>query len=260
MTAALSIQTQIAEAFAASAPELATKGVSILCEDALDIATTAANALAFRYKKEGVPFIFRPVNRLDRNTSGLLLVAKNRMAAARLFEAMKTGKIKKDYLAILDGVPNDTVGEIRTHIKRTDESIIVRRVCREDEGGDLAVTKYRVLAADAERNHAIVLASPITGRTHQLRVHFAHIGCPITGDDMYGRPSDIINRHALHAFRLSFPHPKNGERVDVISHLPRDMRELAILFFAKEDLLSVQSKLVNDSCKASEENFQPDIT
>ncbi len=190
---------------------------------------TVANALAFRYRERGIPFVFRPVNRLDRNTSGLLLIARNRLAAGALSAAMREGRIHKHYLAVLDGVPDAPEGVINTYIRRTAESIIVRENCAEGEGGNRAVTHYRVLAA--ADGHALVLASPITGRTHQLRVHFAGIGCPITGDDMYGAPSPLITRHALHAYMLSFPRPSDGERLTLHAPMHADMQALVDRFF-----------------------------
>ena len=202
---------------------------------------TAANALCFRYKREGEPFVFRPVNRLDRNTSGLLLVARNRIAAARLFKFMKDGRINKEYLALLDGTLPHTEGEIETYMKRTEASIIVRRVCSADEGGDYALTKYKVVFSDGR--HTLVLASPITGRTHQLRVHFAHMGAAIVGDDIYGKESEYIARHALHAFRLSFPHPATEETVVASSALPEDMKCLVRALFGEEGALAAREAL-----------------
>lgn len=193
---------------------------------------TVANALCKRYENSGAPFVFRPINRLDRNTSGLVLIARNRMAASRLSEAMKRGEIRKEYIAILDGMLPSLEGEIETYIKRAEKSIIVRCVCGEDEGGDYALTRYKVLFSDGV--HTVVRAAPITGRTHQLRVHFAHLGAPILGDDMYGKESEHISRHALHAERLSFPHPKDGREMTLESPLPKDMRELLDNLFSEE--------------------------
>ena len=195
---------------------------------------TVANALAFRYREQGIPFVFRPVNRLDRNTSGLLLIARNRLVAGTLSAAMREHRIEKQYLAVLDGIPAEREGIIETYIRRTAESIIVRENCAEGEGGDRAVTRYRVLTA--ENGHALVLASPITGRTHQLRVHFAGIGCPITGDDMYGTASPLIGRHALHAYRLTFPHPADGEPITVYAPLHDDMQSLVDHVFVGDPL------------------------
>lgn len=167
---------------------------------------TVANALAYRYRQEGVPFVFRPINRLDRNTSGLLLVARDRLSAARLSAAMRKGEIQKTYLAVLDGVLSEEEGVVDKPLHRTAQSIILREVCAHDApDADPSRTEYRVLARG--KRHTLVEARPITGRTHQLRVHFASIGHPITGDDLYGTPSPDISRHALHAHRLEFPHP-----------------------------------------------------
>ena len=192
---------------------------------------TVANALAYRYAQRGIPFIFRPVNRLDRNTSGLLLIAKNRIAASRLTDSMKRGEIRKLYFAILDGVPDKPCGKIETYMRRTAESIIVRENCGEGEGGDYALTVYRVICERDGR--ALVCASPRTGRTHQLRVHFAGLGAPILGDDLYGSASEHISRHALHSAYLSFPHPSDKELCEVFSPLPEDMSAAAQALFGE---------------------------
>ncbi len=190
---------------------------------------TVANALAFRYAEQKIPFVFRPVNRLDRNTSGLLLIARNRMAAAMLSDAMKQGQIRKAYLAILTGIPPVPIGSVETYLRRTAASIIVRENCGEGQGGDYALTVYRVLCQ--KDGHALVCARPITGRTHQLRVHFAGLGCPILGDDLYGTASPLIGRHALHSCALTFPRPSDGECTEVLSPLPEDMRTAAECLF-----------------------------
>jgi 23S rRNA pseudouridine1911/1915/1917 synthase len=191
---------------------------------------TVANALAYRYAKNGEPFVFRPVNRLDRNTSGLLLIARNRTAAGRLSEAMKSGKIRKSYLAILDGEMPLGEGVIDACLHRTQESIILREVCSPDApDADPSRTEYRVLAV--ENGHTLVEAHPITGRTHQLRVHFAYIGHPLTGDDLYGTPSDAIARHALHARTLAFPHPVTNEILKIKAPLADDFEAALRKFF-----------------------------
>ena len=200
---------------------------------------TLADALAYYYKDAAEPFVFRPINRLDRNTSGLTLIAKNRISAARLAASMRDEKIKKLYIAILDGtLPNDS-GQIETYLRRTGESIIVREVCDENGGGDYALTNYTVLARSEK--YTLVLASPVTGRTHQLRVHFASLGCAILGDDMYGEPSPIIPRHALHAISLSFPHPTKDESVTCLSLPPEDMASIIRAEFGEDILGSLSS-------------------
>ncbi|MBQ9784828.1 MAG: RluA family pseudouridine synthase [Clostridia bacterium] len=191
---------------------------------------TVANALAFRYAQRSIPFVFRPINRLDRNTSGLLLVARNKTAAGRLTQAMQAGEIRKQYVAVLDGEMRERTGEIDVPLHRTKESIILREVCTPDApDADPARTLYTVLAV--ENGHTLVSASPVTGRTHQLRVHFASIGHPITGDDLYGTPTPLIPRHALHARTLSFPHPTTGERMTLNAPLAPDMDALIHTLF-----------------------------
>ena len=197
---------------------------------------TVANALAYRYAKDGVPFVFRPVNRLDRNTSGLLLIAKNRIAAGRLSRAMADGQIKKAYIAILCGCLSQGEGTIETYMRRTAESIIVRENCHKDEGGDFALTSYKTLMT--REGFSIVAARPITGRTHQLRVHFAGCGAPILGDDMYGERSELIDRHALHSTVLSFPDPR-GETVLVTDSIPADMENAIKTIFGQDTDLSL---------------------
>ena len=197
---------------------------------------TVANALAYRYTQCGVPFVFRPINRLDRNTSGLLLIARNRMAAGRLTEFMQTGRIQKRYLAILDGEMTKTGGVIDKPLHRTAESIILREVCSPD-APDAAPsrTEYTVLATGG--GHTLVEARPITGRTHQLRVHFASIGHPITADDLYGTPSPLLSRHALHAYKLTFPHPADETKIlTLTAPLPLDLERLLTACFPKETL------------------------
>lgn len=186
---------------------------------------TVANALAFRYAHLGGSFVFRPINRLDRNTSGLLLIARNKLSAGKLTRSMQGGEIRKTYLALLDGELTEPAGKIDACLHRTEQSIILREVCSPDApDADSALTEYRVLAVG--NGHTLVQAHPVTGRTHQLRVHFASIGHPITGDDLYGQESTLIPRHALHAFALSFPHPTTGERMSIRAPLPQDMLDL----------------------------------
>ena len=184
---------------------------------------TLANALAWRYR--GRIYVFRPVNRLDRNTSGCMLTSNTRDASYKMYSALRGGLIRKEYVAVLDGIPREKAGTIRTYMRRKPGSVIEREECPPDaEGAKEAVTEYRV-AAEAE-GRAVVLASPITGRTHQLRVQFAGIGCPVTGDSLYGSASPMIARHALHSLRTSFPHPDTGRRMEVSAPLPADMRRL----------------------------------
>lgn len=209
---------------------------------------TLANAVAaYDIARIGRAPVFRPINRLDRETSGTVLIARNRRAAATLSEQMQKKHIQKTYLAILDGVPTPAEGEIDLPIRRAAESIILREVCPPDAiGAQPALTRYRVLGqwSVEGRRRCLVTAEPRTGRTHQLRVHFAHIGAPIAGDGLYGHsdmPAAYLPaRQCLHALSLTFDHPTTDERMniraplpdDILSHLPDSIRAaLARLLF-----------------------------
>ena len=193
---------------------------------------TLANSLAHYFSLQGRPFVFRSVNRLDRNTSGIVLVAKDRLASSKLSKQMKENGISKSYLAILQGTLPEMSGEIKTYIRRREKSIILREACDECEDAKIAITHYEVLASNNDLS--LVLATPITGRTHQLRVHFAHLGAQILGDDLYGNPSNLINRHALHAYKLCFEHPDSKDFIELLAPLPDDMAKIIKKHFGKE--------------------------
>lgn len=193
---------------------------------------TLANSLALYFAEQGRPFVFRSVNRLDRNTSGIVLVAKDRLSSSKLSEQMKHDGIKKSYIAILDGILPENEGIIKTYIRRKEKSIILREVCSPEEDGKIAVTKYEVIARSDDLS--LVRATPITGRTHQLRVHFSHLGASILGDDLYGSPSNEIARHALHAYELNFTHPNTNEEMSLFAPLPPDMEVVIETHFGKE--------------------------
>ena len=186
---------------------------------------TLANGLCFYMQKSDEPFVFRSVNRLDRNTSGIVLVAKNRISANRLYGSMQKGLITKKYIAFICGVLPQHGGTVDTFIRRREESIITREICVSLPDAARAITHYEVLSTDGDLS--AVKASPITGRTHQLRLHFAHLGAPILGDDLYGSESDEISRQALHAYYLSFPHPTSGRITELFAPLPNDMNTVA---------------------------------
>ena len=186
---------------------------------------TLANALAFRYKSMGVPFVFRPINRLDRDTSGVLLIARNKFSAGILASSMQKGEIRKTYLAILEGELQADSGIIEKPLHRTAESIIVREVCAPNApDAEAAITEFRVLARG--NGCTLVEAKPLTGRTHQLRVHFASLGHPICGDTLYGIHNGRIPRQALHAYSLTFPHPITQKSITLTAPIPADMQEL----------------------------------
>ena len=179
---------------------------------------TLANALRYYFDSKDIPFIFRAVNRLDNNTSGIVLVGKNRLATAKLSSDISSGKVFKSYIAVLNGTPDESAGEICAPIKRKEESIITREVSPD---GAYSLTKYQTLFSNDM--FSLVEAMPITGRTHQLRVHFSHIGHPICGDTLYGYPSRFISRQALHAYKITFTHPINNTPMTLIAKPPQDM-------------------------------------
>lgn len=169
---------------------------------------TLANGIAYYFAAQGRPFVFRAVNRLDRDTSGVVLIAKNRISAAHLSTLMRDGQIRKTYIAVLNGRLPQECGRIEAPIRRREKSIMLREVCEAlADGAKHAVTAYEnVFSSDTA---SIVRAEPITGRTHQLRVHFSHLGAPIVGDAFYGSaetaPTELdrrISRQALHAASL----------------------------------------------------------
>ena len=138
---------------------------------------------------------------------------------------MQKGNIQKTYLAVCTGEMQEQTGVIDAPLHRTKESIIVREVCAPTApDADAACTEYRVLAV--ENGYSLVLVRPLTGRTHQIRVHFAHTGHSLVGDDLYGTPTPWIDRHALHAYQLSFPHPMTDERMTLSAPLCTDMLAL----------------------------------
>ena len=175
---------------------------------------TLANLFAARYPG----CAFRAVNRLDKNTTGLCVCAKNRLAASLL-----AGNVSKIYYAAVDGDISEP-GEIDLPIGRVSESIILREVKAVSEGGQPAVTLYKPILR--QNGRTLLEIDLKTGRTHQIRVHFSHIGYPLCGDDMYGGDCSDISRQALHCGEVRFTSPVSGETVRLISELPEDMKKL----------------------------------
>lgn len=187
---------------------LATQSSPGRADDALE------NRLAGHFGETG--FVFRPVNRLDRGTSGLMTAAKNAHAQAKLNEALHTPDFVRGYLAVVDGAPEPPSGIVDAPIGHV-EGENVRREVRPD--GKSAVTHYETLAARDSR--ALVRLRLETGRTHQIRVHMAHLGCPVSGDYLYGTPrDDLPGRFALHSAYLRFTHPVTGRVLTFESPMP----------------------------------------
>ncbi len=194
---------------------------------------TLANAVALYEASRGNPaVVFRPVNRLDRDTSGVVLIARDQFSAARLSRAMSEGRIQKQYFAVLEGIPPQPRGEITAAIRRAEQSIITREICAPGlPGAHDAHTQYQAVLhwPYQDRKRCLVKAVPLTGRTHQLRLHFAHVGAPIAGDTLYGGQycnDTSPSRQALHAYSLTFPHPITQKAMTVVAPLYDDMRAL----------------------------------
>lgn len=180
-----------------------------------------ANGVAYYYREQGDTFVFRCINRLDRDTTGLVLIAKNMLSAAVLSQEMRNRKIHRTYLAVVEGILPAS-GTIDLSIGRKEGSAIER--CIDPERGERAVTHYERL----DTNHVYSLAKIWleTGRTHQIRVHMKAIGHPLPGDFLYHQDRSKIGRQALHSWRLEFCHPITGEQMFFEQPLPEDMRRL----------------------------------
>lgn len=181
---------------------------------------TLENRLMFRY---GVGFVFRPVNRLDKGTSGLMLAAKHAHAQLKLSADLHTDAFVREYLAVTEGMPGEKRGVIDLPIGKADGAT-VRREIRED--GKPSVTHYEVL--EEKNGLALVHLRLETGRTHQIRVHLSAIGCPVYGDFLYGteQPDTLPGRFALHSHFVRFTHPMTGEVLEFTSELPPELLRL----------------------------------
>lgn len=182
---------------------------------------TLANAVAAYYEMTGKACKVRPVHRLDKDTTGPVIFAKNEFASIILEKSLKEKKIERLYTAIAEGritqqkgVIDEPIGQDRLHSTR-------RRV---SETGEKAVTHYEV--AERFSSHTLVRLKLETGRTHQIRVHLSHIGHPIAGDGMYGGTRKYISRQALHGEKLICIHPWTGEKISVRAPLPDDMSQM----------------------------------
>ena len=179
-----------------------------------------ANGIKYYFDTIGLKRKIRPVNRLDLNTSGLIVFAKNEYVQECLIQQMQTNEFKKEYLAIVHGIFENVQGTINLPIARKENSIIERCI---SENGQEAITHYEVLKTsnDLSLVHCILQ----TGRTHQIRAHMSAIGHPLVGDTLYGPNfSDSITRQALHSYKISFIHPISHQIVSFTSELPDDIK------------------------------------
>lgn len=195
---------------------------------------TLGNAVAWYYQSRNIPFIFRCINRLDKDTTGLTIIAKHMVSASLLSQMTADRKIHREYLAIVHDNNLPDTGTICAPIGRKENSAIERKV--DFTHGDRAVTHYQVLKR--KKGYALVSLLLETGRTHQIRVHMQYLNCPLAGDTLYN-PSEtayaaslsenetdirILKRQALHSARLEFEHPITKEKMCFTEELPEDMK------------------------------------
>ncbi len=186
---------------------------------------TLANGIAGYFATQNKPFIFRCVNRLDRDTTGLTILCKHQLASGILSDMVSKRLIKRTYLAICkDNGMLPEKGVIDAPIARKEGSTIERIV--DFEKGEHAVTHFRRISHHADKRISLIQLQLETGRTHQIRVHMKHIGHPLIGDDLYGTDCTLIQRQALHSYSLQFIHPITLEEMYFKQELPEDMGDI----------------------------------
>ena len=185
---------------------------------------TLANALAFYYSRQDRPFVFRCCNRLDRDTSGVTVIAKHHVSASILSDMSIRHEVCREYNAIVKGHVLPTYGRIDIPLGRKPGSIIERMV--DPENGERAVTHYRTEKCCGDYTLLSLILE--TGRTHQIRIHLKAIGYPLIGDYLYNPDMEQISRQALHARRLSFRHPVSGKAMSFEAPIPEDMMKVLL--------------------------------
>ena len=180
---------------------------------------TLSNAVKYYFDTLNLKRKIRIVNRLDKDTSGIVIFAKNEYIQECLIKQMKTKELKKEYLAIVTGYLQKKSDTLCFPISRKEGSIIERTV---NPNGDIAITHYNILKE--QNNLSLVHVFLETGRTHQIRVHFSHINHPILGDTLYGTPSPLINRQALHSYKITLLHPISKQILTLEAPIPNDMK------------------------------------
>lgn len=184
---------------------------------------TIGNGVAAYFKTSKDNRKIRFINRLDRDTSGIMLLAKNSYAQQSISDQMINKTVKKGYRAIVSGKMDAESGTLNYPIDRENEGDILRKVLPD---GLPSVTHFNVLKRYETYSFLEVLLE--TGRTHQIRVHFTHVGHPLIGDELYGGNHEIINRQALHCYEMAFDQPRTGERIHLTCPCPEDMMKLLL--------------------------------
>lgn len=182
-----------------------------------------ANGLAWYFEQKQEPFVFRAINRLDRDTTGLLIVAKNALSSCILSDMVKKRQIHRTYLAAVSGDLSDKPeGIISVPIARRPGSTIER--IPDPLHGESAVTHYHLLSYEPATDTSVLEIRLETGRTHQIRVHMKYIGHPLYGDFLYNPDYRFLHRQSLHSWKLSFVHPLTGTPMDFTAPIPQDMQ------------------------------------
>jgi len=182
-----------------------------------------SNGVKAYYEKIGLKKLIRPVIRLDKDTSGIVIFAKNEYIQNQLMYQMKTNSFKKKYIAILEGIVEKDNGTIKTNITRKEGSVIERMV---SDKGQTAISYYKVIKRLKDKDLTVVEYELETGRTHQLRLHSKHINHPILGDSLYNKESSLIKRQALHSMEVRFIHPITKKEMIIKSDIPQDMKKI----------------------------------
>ncbi len=177
------------------------------------------NAVAWYFANQNCPFVFRCINRLDHNTSGLTIIAKHPISGSILSSMVKSREIRREYFGIVRGTVSPPSGTITAPLGRKPGSIIERTI--DFENGESAVTHYRTVAE--QNGHSLVELHLETGRTHQIRIHMKYLGFPLIGDSLYNPDMEWIGRQALHSHRLKFFHPITRKPMEFTAPLPADM-------------------------------------
>jgi len=182
---------------------------------------TLANGIYYMWSKKNLLCKARFVNRLDMDTSGIVLVAKNKYAHHFIQLQMQKGQIEKTYYALAEGIISESNGVIDAPIAKNEQNGMARSVC---EAGKQSITEYEVI--DRHKDFTFIKIFLRTGRTHQIRVHMRHISHPLLGDVLYNKQSDLISRQALHAYSIGFIHPRSKQYNVFTAKIPDDINKL----------------------------------